>query len=148
MPRRLRPDRKGTGGHLSTVTVRPVVTKADLKQFIDLPYLLNARDPIWVPPLRMDVSTILDRKKNPFFEHAVAEYFLAERDGKVVGRVAANHNALHVGHNNSSAPIGRSIRTSTSKSRALSRQPIGNARNRNSIVRVERGDASAGREVS
>jgi GNAT superfamily N-acetyltransferase len=43
----------------------------------------------------MDVSTILDRKKNPFFEHAEAEYFLAERDGRVVGRVAANHNALH-----------------------------------------------------
>lgn len=95
MPRRIRPDREGTGGHLSTVTVRPVVTKADLQRFIDLPYQLNARDPNWVPPLRMDVSTILDRKKNPFFEHAVAEYFLAERDGAVVGRVAANHNVLH-----------------------------------------------------
>lgn len=43
----------------------------------------------------MDVSTILDRKKNPFFEHAEAEYFLAEREGRVVGRVAANHNLLH-----------------------------------------------------
>lgn len=95
MPGRVRPDREGTGGHLSAITVRPVATAADLKQFIDLPYRLNARDPNWVPPLRMDVSTILDRKKNPFFEHAVAEYFLAERDGKVVGRVAANHNALH-----------------------------------------------------
>jgi GNAT superfamily N-acetyltransferase len=41
------------------------------------------------------VATLLSRAKNPFFEHAAAEYFLAERDGQVVGRIAAIHNRLH-----------------------------------------------------
>ena len=43
----------------------------------------------------MDVRKLLDRKKNPFFEHAEAEYFLAERSGRVVGRIAAIANRLH-----------------------------------------------------
>jgi GNAT superfamily N-acetyltransferase len=50
---------------------------------------------MWVPPLRMDVRTILSPKKNPFFEHAAAEYFLARVDGQVVGRIAAIANEAH-----------------------------------------------------
>jgi GNAT superfamily N-acetyltransferase len=45
--------------------------------------------------LRRDVETLLSRTKNPFFEHAEAEYFIAERDGDVVGRIAAISNRLH-----------------------------------------------------
>ncbi|HEU5041719.1 MAG TPA: hypothetical protein VFT84_12890 [Gemmatimonadales bacterium] len=45
--------------------------------------------------MRRDVHALLSRKKNPFFEHAEAEYFLAERDGAVVGRIAAISNRLH-----------------------------------------------------
>ncbi|NOT07001.1 MAG: hypothetical protein HOP28_02235 [Gemmatimonadales bacterium] len=45
--------------------------------------------------MRRDVETVLSRTKNPFFEHADAEYFLAERDGAVVGRIAAIVNRLH-----------------------------------------------------
>jgi GNAT superfamily N-acetyltransferase len=45
--------------------------------------------------LRRDVATLLSREKNPFFEHATAEYFLAERDDEVVGRIAAISNRLH-----------------------------------------------------
>jgi len=48
-----------------------------------------------VPPLRLDLRIQLSRTKNPFFQHAEAEYFLAERAGKVVGRVAAIDNRLH-----------------------------------------------------
>ncbi len=75
--------------------VRAARTPQDLKRFIDLPYRLHARDPVWVPPLRRDVELLLSRSKNPFFEHAEAEYFLAERDGQVVGRIAAISNRLH-----------------------------------------------------
>ena len=50
---------------------------------------------MWVPPLRRDVALLLDRTKNPFFEHGEAEYFLAERAGTVVGRIAAISNRLH-----------------------------------------------------
>ena len=45
--------------------------------------------------MRRDVALLLNRQKNPFFEHAEAEYFLAERDGEVVGRIAAISNRLH-----------------------------------------------------
>lgn len=76
-------------------TVRPVRGRSDLRRFIDFPYRLHARDPLWVPPLRRDIATLLSRSKNPFFQHADAEYFLAERNGQVVGRIAAIHNRLH-----------------------------------------------------
>ena len=76
-------------------TVRPVLSRRDLKAFIGLPYRLHARDPLWVPPLRRDVALLLSRTRNPFFEHAEAEYFLARRDGAVVGRIAAIANRLH-----------------------------------------------------
>ncbi len=82
-----------------SVAVVPVRSGRDLERFIALPYSLHRRDPLWVPPLRMDVRTILSPKKNPFFEHASAEYFLARANGQVVGRIAAikndAHNALH-----------------------------------------------------
>jgi 7-keto-8-aminopelargonate synthetase-like enzyme len=88
--RNLRQDWTGAGGYLTQATIRAVGNDARaLKRFIDLPYRLHARDPIWVPPLRRDVKLLLDKQKNPFFEHAEAEYFLAEQDGEVVGRIAA-----------------------------------------------------------
>jgi len=77
------------------VAVRPVEGRTDLDRFISFPYRLYARDPDWVPPLRMDVRKLLDPRKNPFFEHGEAAYFLAERDGRVVGRIAAIANRLH-----------------------------------------------------
>jgi GNAT superfamily N-acetyltransferase len=78
------------------LTVRPVRTRADLRRFIALPYRLHARDPNWVPPLRRDVRQVLDRHRNPFFEHAEAEYSLAVGGrGEVLGRIAAIANRLH-----------------------------------------------------
>ncbi len=81
------------------VVVRPVRRAADLKQFIAFPYQLHRGDPHWVPPLRMDIAKLLSRKKNPFFQHAEAEYFLATYgDGRLAGRVAAIHNHAHNEH--------------------------------------------------
>lgn len=77
------------------VVVRRVDSAADLNRFIDFPYRLHRGDPIWVAPLRMDVRTLLSRTKNPFFQRAEADYFLAERNGTVVGRIAATHNRAH-----------------------------------------------------
>lgn len=75
--------------------VRAARNRRDIKRFIDLPYRLHARDPVWVPPLRRDVALLLSRTRNPFFEHAEAEYLIAERNGEVVGRIAAISNRLH-----------------------------------------------------
>lgn len=78
------------------VTVRPVTGTGDLRRFVALPYRLHRGDPQWVPPLRIEVRQLLDRRKNPFFAHAEAEYFLAERPGAgIVGRIAAIHNRAH-----------------------------------------------------
>lgn len=75
--------------------MRPVTSAADLKRFISFPYRLHRHDPLWVAPLRRDVATMLSRTKNPFFQHAEAEYFTAERGAQVVGRIAAIHNRAH-----------------------------------------------------
>ena len=71
------------------VEVRPVASKRELKAFIRLPWRLYRNEPHWVPPLLMDLRKRLDREHNPFFEHAEAEYFLAWRDGRPVGRITA-----------------------------------------------------------
>jgi hypothetical protein len=74
---------------MANVTVRPVRGRSDLREFIKLPFRLH-RDTPWVPPLIFERRHFLDREKNPFFEHAEAEYFIAERDGQVVGRITAH----------------------------------------------------------
>jgi GNAT superfamily N-acetyltransferase len=71
------------------IEVRPVASKRELKAFIRLPWRLYRNEPNWVPPLLMDLRKRLDRERNPFFEHAEAEYFLAWRDGRPVGRITA-----------------------------------------------------------
>ena len=78
----------------SAINVRPVEGKADLKAFVELPYRLYADDPNWVPPLRGEVYALLTPGKNPWFEHGEAQYFLAERDGSVVGRISAHIDFL------------------------------------------------------
>jgi len=72
------------------ITIRPVLTKADRKAFVDLPFRLYKDNPNWIPPLKDEAMGLITPGKNPFFEHAVAQLFLAERDGKVVGRISAS----------------------------------------------------------
>jgi GNAT superfamily N-acetyltransferase len=71
------------------IDVSPLRGKRDLAAFIDFPYKLYDRSSNWVPPLKMDVKTQLSAKKNPWFQHAEAEFFLARRGGEVVGRISA-----------------------------------------------------------
>ncbi len=84
---------------MANFTVRPVLTKADTKKFIDFIYTFYKNDQNWVPPLRMDREKLIDKKNNPFYKHSLMELFLAERDGKVIGRIGAivndNHNREH-----------------------------------------------------
>lgn len=65
------------------------------KQFLDLPYRIQGSNPVWVPPLRVQQKELLDPKKNPFFEHAEIRRFLALKDGKPAGRLAAINDAAH-----------------------------------------------------
>ncbi len=85
----------GAGG----VRVVEVKSRRDRARFIEYPYTFYKDDPHWVPPLRIAERERFDPRKNPFFQHAVVQLFLAERGGRTVGRVAGidddNHNATH-----------------------------------------------------
>ncbi|MCW3848289.1 GNAT family N-acetyltransferase [Sphingomonas sp. LB-2] len=81
---------------MSSLAIRPIShsSKGDIKKFIDLAYRLNARDPNWVPPLKSDVASTIDPKKNGWFSHAEGQLFLAERGGRPVGRISAHIDFL------------------------------------------------------
>jgi hypothetical protein len=81
------------------VEVRPVRTRAELARFIRLPWRIYRNEPRWIPPLVSERRRFLDRGRNPFFEHAEAEFFTAWRGGRPVGRISAHFdrdfNAYH-----------------------------------------------------
>jgi len=75
------------------LSVTPVATAAELDRFIRVPMRLGAGDPNYIAPLiteRRDALT----PKNPFFEHAQVQFWLAVRDGRDVGRISAQIDAL------------------------------------------------------
>ncbi|MGB2851240.1 MAG: hypothetical protein WBC01_06190 [Solirubrobacterales bacterium] len=74
---------------MSDLTVRPVAGRRELREFILLPFRLYEGVEQWVPPLISERKRHLDRRKNPFFDHAEAEYFLARRGDRIVGRISA-----------------------------------------------------------
>jgi hypothetical protein len=80
------------------LAIRPVRTKGDRKAFVDLAWAVYKDDQAWVPPLKDEVHGLIDPKKNPWFGHARAELWLAERAGKVVGRISAQIDELVLEH--------------------------------------------------
>lgn len=76
------------------ISVRQVATRADRKAFVELAYRLNRADPNWVPPLKTEVRALIDPARNPWFQHAEAAFFLAERGGQPVGRISAQVDQL------------------------------------------------------
>ncbi|MGZ8359217.1 MAG: N-acetyltransferase [Allosphingosinicella sp.] len=82
----------------TAVSIRRVLTRAEKKAFVELAYHLNVGDPNWIPPLKDEVNGLITPSKNPWFEHAEAAFFLAERDGRAVGRISAQVDALVLEH--------------------------------------------------
>ena len=84
---------------MSAVDVLPITSRSDHKAFLKFPWEIYRDYPMWVPPLLMDRRKLMDRKSNPFYKHADAEFLLARRNGSVVGRIGAivnhNHNKEH-----------------------------------------------------
>jgi GNAT superfamily N-acetyltransferase len=80
------------------ITIEKVDTrnKAQVHRFITYPFLLYLKNhklhPQWVPPLLVDARLFLDRDKHPFYEHSDADFFIAIRNGKDVGRIAVLEN--------------------------------------------------------
>lgn len=85
---------------MDAITIRPVRTKHDEMTFIKFQWRVYAEEEHWVPPLLMDRKKLIDRKNNPFYRHAEMELFLAERGGRVVGRIGAIVNHNHIKEHN------------------------------------------------
>jgi GNAT superfamily N-acetyltransferase len=82
-----------------SVEVEPVSSRADLREFIELPFRLHSNAEQWIPPLRIERWLFLMRRTGPFYRRGEAGLFLARRDGRVVGRISAQvdaaFNAFH-----------------------------------------------------
>ena len=84
---------------MSTLNIIPVTNKADKLRFIKSQWNFYKGDNSFVPPIIMDREKLLDEKKNPFYKHSAIQLFLAEKNGQIIGRIAAiindNHNIIH-----------------------------------------------------
>ncbi len=82
-----------------SIEIERVETTKQLKQFIRVAWEVYKDEPNWVPWLFYERMQFFDKKKNPFFEHAEADYFIARRDGQAVGSIAGvlnhRHNEIH-----------------------------------------------------
>ena len=83
---------------MSKVRVEPVRSARDRRVFIGLARQLNADRQLWVPSLRRDQRREIDCRRNPFYQHAAAEFFVAYRQSRPVGRIAAIENRAHNAH--------------------------------------------------
>lgn len=75
--------------------ILPVTSRRLKKKFIQFPYDLYKDDPLWVPPLKAERSDVLNEKKNPFFQNASCQLYIAMKGDNVVGRISAHINHLH-----------------------------------------------------
>ncbi len=76
-------------------------SRRDVNRFIELPFRLYRNCAPWVPPLVDDTKLMLNRREYPFYQHSAADFFLAERDGQTVGRIAVLDNRHYNAHRGS-----------------------------------------------
>jgi hypothetical protein len=81
---------------MSLIEVKKVKSKKEISQFVKFPWSIYKNDKHWVPSLIMEQKKLLNKRKNPFFKDADADYFIAFRDGKIAGRIAAIKNDTHL----------------------------------------------------
>ncbi|GMQ82013.1 MAG: hypothetical protein BMS9Abin05_1452 [Rhodothermia bacterium] len=82
---------------MAAVSISRVNSSGARRAFINYVYRLYKNDRYWIPPLRLDLSRVLNPKKNAFFEHGKIELFLAKNEGgTIVGRIAAIINGMHL----------------------------------------------------
>jgi hypothetical protein len=79
----------------AVLCIEPVTTQRELEAFIRFQFHLYRDDPYWVPPLLSERRDHFSTKKNPFFEHAAAQLWVAKRGDEIVGRIAAIDDEMH-----------------------------------------------------
>ena len=77
---------------------KEIHTREELNTFVEFPFTLYHDHPYWVPPIKKEELEVLDKTKNPVFKNAEAAFFLAYKNEKVVGRIAAMINWIEVDH--------------------------------------------------
>ena len=82
------------------ITVKEMITKKEMKQFVKFPFSLYKGNKYWVPPIIKDELEGLDKDVNPVFENASARFFVAIKNGKIVGRIAAIINWYEINQQN------------------------------------------------
>ena len=99
MPAKTLSERQFTRAYETEIKVERVRKRDELVKFVKFQWKIYEGDPHWVAPLFMERMDFLDPRRNPFFDHATVELFLARRHGQIVGRIAAvddrNYNAFH-----------------------------------------------------
>ena len=80
----------------SSILVKEVSSKNELYDFVSFPFKLYKKHPFWVGPIISEELEVLDKKINPVFKNAVSRYYLAFKNGKIVGRIAAIINWIEV----------------------------------------------------
>lgn len=78
-----------------SVTIKACESANDLKAFVQFPYDLYKNNSYWVPPIKSDETKAVQAATNPAFESCDAKFWIAEKDGKVVGRVAGIINKAY-----------------------------------------------------
>ena len=74
------------------VELLDTANKAQVEAFVRFPFKIYKDCPQWVPPILSDIRLMLSRNKHPFYEHSDADFFVAKRDGEIVGRIAVMEN--------------------------------------------------------
>ena len=78
------------------IEIIEVVSDKDMKDFLQFPFDLYQNCSEWVPPITAEEKAVFDTDKNPVFQNAKAKLFLAKRNGKVIGRIAALINWIEI----------------------------------------------------
>jgi len=84
---------------MNQISVQPIYSRREREEFIRFPWKIYAENPYWVPPLLMERRKLIDKNRNPFYQHAEAEFFIAKKGSEIVGRIGTvinkNHNLEH-----------------------------------------------------
>lgn len=78
------------------IDIVEVISKSDLKKFVKFPFSLYKENPYWVPPIIQEQIDFFNAKKNPAYEYSDVQLFLAYKNQKIVGRVAAIINNYEI----------------------------------------------------
>lgn len=80
---------------MAKYTITEAISKAEIDEFIRIPFDIYKNNRYWVPPLISESRKFFDKNSNPFFKHSAAKFFIARKDGKPIARIAGIHNTRH-----------------------------------------------------